>query len=156
MTKVSQKHYFLIVVAVCFLFSSVANAFVMYSHSMADNMSEHTSSEHTSSVVNEPHSSEKLHHHSSHRDSSHSHHHDPIVAEDAQQTVNVSTHDCCDDDDSHCAPSGAACSFHCSASVIEANQQICPLIVTSKSISDPPLANPVPWSPDAPFKPPRK
>jgi len=79
MTKVSQKHYFLIVVAVCFLFSSVANAFVMYSHSMADNMSEHTSSEHTSSVVNEPHSSEKLHHHSSHRDSSHSHHHDPIV-----------------------------------------------------------------------------
>jgi len=131
--KAGAKRYSLLIVALCFCLSlgSIGNAYAMYSHSMTDVES-------------------SAHGHISEGDVQHLH-----AVTDAQANKTHSSHDCCNDGETLCTSSGAACSIHCSASVTDTIIRLYPSTIRSNSMGEHRPADPLPVNLETPFKPPR-
>ena len=168
MTNAPNKRFSRLVTALCFClcFSNIANVSAMYAHSMA---ADHDQSVGVNAVnidvaagedvtsngnlVVEPHSTGHAHHKND--GTKHNAHQPAALTSHDSHSHDSFSHNCCDNPDSACSSSSAACSIHCSMFVNEINHQVRPVMLASQSLAEPRLTNPLPVNLEAPFKPPR-
>lgn len=124
----------LVALCVCLSFSSIASAFVMAPHIMANPGNDVAVDDLYGAVT----------HHNHHTSDANEHSHD-----------HAKSHTCCDDDSGACSRVNSACATHCSVSVTESAHYFRPLIVIGGFATEIELTSLLSVSLDGPFKPPR-